>query len=379
VYDPRLDRLAEVLVRYSVAIRKDDVVRISGSTEAEPLIVRLYAAVVKAGGHPVVRMAPSECQEIFLKHASAAQLAHVSPLAKHEVKTVDASIGIWGDRNTKALSNVDPARQAAASRARKPLLDLFFKRAAKPRTDPAKLRWTGTQFPTHSAAQDAEMSRAEYADFVFRAGLLHRADPVAQWKKVSRRQQKVCDVLNKATEVRFVTPRGTDVTFGVAGRRWMNCDGHENFPDGEVFTGPVETATEGVIVYDFPACHGGREVPDIRLTFKAGKVVDASASRNEDFLVTMLDQDPGARVVGELAVGCNYAIKRYTKNTLFDEKIGGTFHVAVGAAYPETGGRNKSGLHWDMVCDLRRGGRMIVDGQELSRNGRFLRPGWPGR
>jgi aminopeptidase len=221
------------------------------------------------------------------------------------------------------------------------------------------------------------MSLSQYEDFVFRAGLLHLPNPAAEWRRISERQQRICDHLNKVSEVRFRTPAGTDLRVGVKGRRWINCDGHENFPDGEVFTGPIEDATEGVVVYSFPAVHHGREVHDIRLRFKAGRVVDASASKGEDFLIKMLDQDPGARVLGEIAIGTNYSIQEYTRNTLFDEKIGGTFHAAVGAAYPESGGKNESGLHWDMVCDLRNGGTIEADGKVISRNGRFTQASWP--
>jgi aminopeptidase len=185
------------------------------------------------------------------------------------------------------------------------------------------------------------------------------------------------DYLNGKKEIRFVTPQGTDLRLAVEGRRWINCDGHENFPDGEVFTGPIEDAVEGTVCYSFPAVHGGREVDGIRFTFRAGRVVDVSASKGEEFLVAMLDQDPGARVLGEIAIGTNYSIERYTKNTLFDEKIGGTFHAAVGSSYPETGGKNDSALHWDMVCDLRRGGQIFVDGRLISENGRFVDSSWP--
>jgi len=377
MHDPRLDRLAKVLVNYSVAVRRDDLVRISAPALAEPLVVAVYREVLAAGGHPVIRMSPDACQEVFLKYASERQLKYVSRLARQEVSTIDAHIGIWADENTKALTNVDPKRQATVSRARKPIMDIFLRRAAL--RGPKKLRWTGTQFPNHAAAQDAEMSLTEYEDFVFGAGKLDARDPAAEWKKLGVAQERLCDLLNRAREVRFVTPQGTDLRLGVKGRRWINCDGHANFPDGEVFTGPVEDATEGVVCYSFPAVYGGREVHDIRLRFRAGRVVEASAGKGEDFLIRMLDQDKGARVLGELALGCNYDITRYTRNTLFDEKIGGTFHCALGAAYPETGGRNQSGLHWDMVCDLRKGGRVEVDGKLISRNGRFLDPRLPRR
>jgi aminopeptidase len=373
--DPRLDKLANVLVTYSVAVRRGDVVRIAGDVTALPLIRAVYREVLQAGGHPLLRLYDDECTDLFYAHAGPKQLAHTSPLALHEVQTIDCSIGIWAELNTKAQSRVDPARQAAASQARRPILDLFLKRAG--RKGKGRLRWTGTQFPCHASAQDAEMSLAEYEAFVFSAGLLHHRDPAAEWRRISTRQKRLCDHLNRVREMRFRTPAGTDLRLGVRGRHWINCDGHENFPDGEVFTAPIEDSTEGVVCYSFPAVHGGREVHDIRLRFKAGKVVDASASKGQEFLVQMLDQDPGARILGELALGTNYAIRDYTKNTLFDEKIGGTFHAALGAAYPESGGRNQSGLHWDMVCDLRQGGVVEADGKVISRNGRFTRADWP--
>ena len=221
------------------------------------------------------------------------------------------------------------------------------------------------------------MSLKDYEDFVFKAGLLHLDDPVAAWKELSIRQQRLTDYLNGKSEIRFVTPQGTDLTLAVEGRLWINCDGRENFPDGEVFTGPIETATQGIVNYSFPAVHGGREVDGIRLEFKDGKVVDASATRGEEFLMSMLDQDAGGRILGEIAIGTNYHITKYTKNVLFDEKIGGTFHAAVGASYPESGGKNESGLHWDMVCDLRQGGQIFVDGELISENGLFLDETWP--
>ena len=222
-----------------------------------------------------------------------------------------------------------------------------------------------------------QMSLANYEHFVFQAGLLHLDDPAAAWGEISRRQQRMTDYLNGIREIHFTTPQGTDLTLAVAGRRWINCDGHENFPDGEVFTGPIEDATQGVVCYSFPAVHGGREVDGIRLTFRNGRVVDASATKGEEFLLAMLDQDNGSRILGEIALGTNYSIQQYTKNTLFDEKIGGTFHAALGTAYPETGGTNESALHWDMVCDLRQGGQVWADGTLINENGQFVDPHWP--
>jgi aminopeptidase len=370
--DIRLAKLAEVLVNYSVGVKKGHLTRIYGPASSMPLIVEVHRQVVLAGGHPYVRVSPDELTEIFLKNATDEQLQFVNPIAKFEIETVDCSIGIWADENTKALSNCDPKRIAMSSSARKPIFDIFMRRSAE-----AKLHWTGTQFPCQASAQDAEMSLSEYEDFVFGAGHLDKPDPVGEWKKISIRQQKLTDFMNGKSDYHVVSKNGTDVRMSVAGKRWINCDGHENFPDGEVFTGPVIDSANGVVCFSFPAVHDGREVQDVKLTFKDGKVVDASASKGEEYLISMLDMDAGSRFLGECAIGTNYSITRYTKNTLFDEKIGGTVHFALGAGYPETGNDNKSGLHWDMVVDMRPGGYVEIDGQKVSENGRFVKEGFP--
>ncbi|MDG2381037.1 MAG: aminopeptidase [Pirellulaceae bacterium] len=370
--DPRIDNLADVLVGYSTEVKKGDLVLISGPPLTSPLVSAIYRQVVSVGGHPVISMQPEECKEILLTEGSEQQLTFEDPVAQFQIENIDVLIAIWGQTNSKALTEVSPERQAKVSQARKRYLDTYLKRAAD-----GQLRWVGTQFPCNSSAQDAEMSLASYENFVFHAGLLDRDRPAEAWRAISEQQQHLVEFLNGKKELRFVTPQGTDLKLDVSGRRWLNCDGHENFPDGEVFTGPVEDATEGVVRYSFPAVHGGREVNDICFTFKHGKVVEATASKGEEFLHAMLDQDAGARVLGEIAIGTNYSITEYTKNTLFDEKIGGTFHAAVGSSYPESGGKNQSGLHWDMVCDLRQGGKIFVDGELISENGKFLNPAFP--
>ncbi len=370
--DPRLDKLADLLVNYSTAVKKGDLCRITGNVVGLPLIEALNEKVLLAGGHPLVFLTSEALGEARFRLASDEQLAFVSPLCAFMVEKIDVSLGLWAEENTKSATNVDPRKQTLSSQAHKPFLKRFLERAAK-----GELRWCGTQFPTQANAQDAEMSLHEYEEFVFRGGLLHLPDPVGAWKKISERQQRLADHLNKVREIHVVA-KDTDLRLGVEGRRWINCDGHENFPDGEVFTGPIEDAVNGTIHYSFPAVHHGRECHDIVLTFKHGKVVDARASKGQDFLLAMLDQDAGARTLGEFAIGTNFGIQQYTKNTLFDEKIGGTCHAAVGAAYPETGGKNDSGLHWDMVCDLRQAGcRIEADGQTILEAGRFMRPEWP--
>lgn len=371
--DPRLTKLAEVLVNYSVGVKPGQVVRLSGPELSVPLVTELYRATLKAGGNPIARVSVDELADIMMREASEAQLSFLYPLALKEVETIDATISVWAESNTKSMTNVDPKRLALASKARKPVSEVFMNRAAD-----GSLKWCGTQFPTNASAQDAEMSLEEYENFVFKAGLLHLPDPVAAWKQVAERQQRLTDYLNNGRkEYRVTAANGTDVRMSVAGMTWINCCGKENFPDGEVFTGPVLDSVNGVVQFSFPAVHMGREVEDARLTFRDGKVVDASASKGEDFLVKMLDMDAGSRLLGECAIGTNYSITRYTKNTLFDEKIGGTVHFAVGAGYPETGNKNVSGLHWDMVVDLRRGGKIEVDGKVISENGKFAMADWP--
>jgi len=364
--DERYAKLADVLVNYSVEVQKGDLVEIGGAPLAEPLITEVYRAALKAGGHPFMRLHIPAAIEIFYREAKQHQLKFVSPIAEFENENVDKVVSIWADENTKALTSVDPKRQAVRSSATQRLFLRFMEREAE-----GELKWVGTQFPCNASAQDAEMSLDEYEDFVLEACLVHLKDPIAAWKKVHNKQEKICKVLNKRKKIRVVT-EGTDLTFLCQGRKWINCDGKANMPDGEIFTGPIEDSVEGTIAFSFPACYMGREVHGVRLTFKKGKVVKAHADKGKDFLLAMLDSDEGARRVGEFAIGTNYSVQRFTKNTLFDEKIGGTIHMAVGASIPESLGKNQSGVHWDMVTDMRDGGVIYADGKVIYRDGKFV-------
>jgi len=385
--DQRLDKLARVLVEYSCNVKPGQIVRINGDPIGMPLMEAVYERCLLAGAHPFIKVSPEAINEFFLEHATEEQLKFVSPLAQFEVEKIDVSIGLWAETNTKGLSRIDAKRQGMSSAARKPIFKVFMDRAAKKDGEPGKLYWCGTLYPTLASAQDAEMSLAQYESFVFGAGHLDKDDPVAEWQKIHASQDKLRAFLQGKKKLHFQTANGTDLHVNVEGSTWINCAGHENFPDGEVFTGPNLNAPDGgvngIIRYSFPAVHNGREVHDIEFTFERGRVVKAKASKGEDFLLQMLDQDEGARNLGEIAIGTNYNITEYSKNTLFDEKIGGTFHAAVGAGYPESGNTNESGLHWDMVCDLRKhngkgGGTITVDGEVISRDGKFVFPGWPG-
>jgi len=364
----RLRRLAEVLVTYSGGVRAGDLVVLQGPMHVEPLLEQLYAAVLQAGGQPTVRCAP-ELEDLLFAEGSDAQIEWQTPGEQQDIEQTGVWIVIDAPSNTKALTSVEPEREARVQRARLPLRERYLERALA-----GELRWVLTAYPTNAAAQDAEMSLAQYKELVYAAAFLDDGDPVARWRAFAGELERVAELLNTKQELRFVA-EGTDLTFAVGGdRTWLPSDGHENFPDGEVFTAPLDDSAEGEITFTFPAVFSGRQVDDVRLRFHEGQVVDASASRGEEFLREMVALDDGARRVGELAFGLNDAVRVFTRNILFDEKIGGTMHLALGSAYPECGGTNRSALHWDMICDLRSGGEVYADGELVYRDGRFLSP-----
>lgn len=364
--DKRLEKLATILVRYSLNLKKNDLFVISGSHLAAPLIKEVYHQAIKIGAHPFTHIGIDGLAEIFYNCSSEQQLKYVSPLSKFEIEHIDASLSIISPENTRNMTNIDPKKQAISSVAHQQIHRIFLERAAK-----KDLRWCITQYPTQASAQDAEMSLADYEDFIFSAAHVDAKNPIKYWRTVNKEQETIRKRLSTKKTL-HVLAKDTDLRVSVTGRKWINCSGTENFPDGEVFTGPIENSAEGYISYSFPGSHGGREVNDIQLSFKKGAVVKATASKGEKFLRSMIAMDPGAQRLGEFAFGTNYGVKMYTKNTLFDEKIGGTIHLALGSGYPETGSKNKSSLHWDMVCDLRKNGELYADNELIYKNGRFL-------
>ncbi len=363
--DPRVVKLARVLVHYSLHLRRNELVRIAGPALATPLIQAAYAEALAAGANPYVKASIDSIDELYYRGASDDQLRYLNPLDELEVDRLDATIGIWAHWNTRNLTGANPRKLSLRREATAPLQKRFMERAARD-----ELRWVGTQYPTNAEAQDADMSLADYEEFVYGAGMLDREDPVAAWQAVRREQDRIVSFLDTKDALEIRGP-DIDLRLSVQGRTWINAAGEKNFPDGEVFTGPVEDSVNGRVRFSFPAIYSGREVEGVELTFEDGRVSSARAGKGEEFLHAMLDIDAGARFLGEFAFGTNYQIQRFTRNILFDEKIGGTLHMALGAGYPETGSKNESGLHWDMICDLRNGTEVFADGDVVYKGGKF--------
>jgi aminopeptidase len=354
-----IDRWADLLVDYCLRVVPGETILIGSEVEARPLVEACYRSVVLRGGLPLVRLELPGLAEFFLERASEAQLAHLPSAALFEAETADARIRIAAETDTRSMSKVDPARQAIVDRARGPV-----------RKAGSRKRWVVTQYPTAAYASDAGMTLDEYEFYVASAMFLDRGDPVAAWQALGQRQAGLIDVMSRVRTIR-IEADGTDLTLSVAGRTWVNSDGRRNMPSGEIFTGPIEQSACGRLLTSFPVCRGGREVNGIALEFDAGRVVAARAETGEDYLLSMLDLDAGARRLGELGLGLNAGINRFTGSILYDEKIGGTVHLALGQSYPETGGTNESALHWDLIVDLRTNGRIIADGEVVMENGEW--------
>jgi aminopeptidase len=364
--DPRITNLARILVGYSTGVKEGDTVTIDGESPAEPLLAAIYEEVLKAGGFPILHMSLSGQDATYYKLASDDQLEWISPVSRWSVEEADVRISVGASTNLRALSGVAPERQQRRSQATGDLMARAMERSAD-----GSFRWVYTLFPTGAYAAEAEMSLIDYEDFFFGACLADGGDPLSNWATASAETQRLAEWIDGREEV-HVTGPGTDIKLGVAGRRFIPSLGKHNMPDGEFFTGPIEDSVEGEVTFHMPAVISGREVSGVRLRFEGGRVTDASAERGQEYLVKLLDTDRGARSLGELGIGTNYGIDRGTREVLLDEKIGGTVHMAVGRSYPESGGVNESAVHVDLVCDLRRGGKITVDGEDLQVDGKFV-------
>lgn len=363
--DVRVSRLAELITEYSVSVKPGDEVLVRAGVEALPLVRELVRLIVSRGGYPHLMLGDSMIEEIFYRYAGDQVLRHLSPIERFIQERIDVSISIISHDHTKPLVGVDPERIRVRRAARAELTEIFMRRQAS-----GELRWNVSIYPTNALAQEAGMGPMEYEDFVFSACMVDRDDPIGEWRRKAEEQERIVGLLSKLDELRVVS-EGTDLLIKVGGRRWINDDGRHNMPAGEVFTAPVEDSVEGRVSFSFPAVWGGFEVEGVRLEFRRGVVVNASAEKGADKLKKILETDDGSRRLGEVAFGLNYNITRPTKQILLDEKIGGTMHLALGAAYPETGGENKSSIHWDLILDLRQG-RVYGDGDLIYENGRFI-------
>ncbi|MBA7569831.1 aminopeptidase [Candidatus Atribacteria bacterium 1244-E10-H5-B2] len=364
--DNRIKKHAEVLLKYSLDLKREEKIVIMGDVVTLPLIKESYRLAVELGALPQVVINSEELKEILLKGGSEEQIKYVPANQIKLVKTVDVVLSFFGGTNTRMLSNVNPEKLKLSAQGSSEITRIFFKRVAK-----KELRWCGTMFPNQASAQEANMSVSEYEDFVYGAGYIDSKDPIAEWKEIEKKQEGICKILNGKKYLRIVS-KDTDLKMSIEGRKWVNCCGRVNFPDGEVFTGPVEDSVEGHIRFSFPGIYSGREIEDIQLTFERGKVVKATAAKGQELLEQLFETDKGAKYVGEIAAGTNYNIEKFTKHMLFDEKIGGTVHLAIGRSIPESLGKNQSAIHWDMLCDMKKGGEIYADGELVYKDGKFL-------
>ncbi|GAB4398933.1 MAG: aminopeptidase [Anaerolineales bacterium] len=363
--DPRLTRLAQTLVNYCVAVQPNEWVLLRADVAAMPLVNETLQHILLAGGLPTVQLSHESLEETLLRTATENQLQWVDPIETTLFNEVDCLISIRASENTRALTGIAPSQQRTHQKARAPLMQTYMRRSAE-----GKLRWVSTQFPTAAYAQDADLSLRDYEDFVYRATFCDQPDPVAAWQQVHNEQQRLVEWLRGKKSVKVRGPH-VNLSLSIEGRTFINSDGRHNMPSGEIFTGPVETSANGWVRFTYPAVRGGREVEGVELFFENGRVINAKAEKNQDYLLSQLDSDPGARYLGEFAIGTNYGIDRFTKSILFDEKIGGTFHMAVGAGYPETGSVNQSSVHWDFICDMRHDSEITIDGELFYKNGQF--------
>ncbi|HEX4206060.1 MAG TPA: aminopeptidase [Ktedonobacteraceae bacterium] len=364
--DIRLQRMAHVLVNYSLGVKKGDRMAIMAGPAAAPLIREAYREALRAGAYPETFISMPGTGEILLKEGNDDQLRHIASSQRLVIEEYETMLQIFSNENTKGLSGVNPERMALSQQSQQELLKTYMQRSAS-----GALRWSIAMFPTNAYAQDANMSLSDFEEFVYRACFLNEEDPIAHWQEIFQQQEHLIQWLKGKKTVHVIGP-DTDLTLSIEGRPFINDDGKKNFPGGEFFTSPVETSANGYIRYSFPASFGGRSVEDVRLRFENGTVVEARAAQGQDYLDKMLSMDEGAKRLGEFAFGNNPNVDRCTKNVLFDEKMGGTIHLALGAGFSEAGGSNQSALHWDMVCDLRQSSEVRVDGELFRKDGKFV-------
>lgn len=364
--DSRIQKFAKILVERSARVVPGDRILIEATTAAEPLVRELYVQMLDKGAHPIPLVQFPDTDDLLMLAGNDQQLDFVPPFQRLAYEQFEGRIRVHSTANTRSQSNLDPSRAQRRGRSTGTITETQMRRGAE-----GAFKWVTTLYPTSAYAQDAGMSLKEYEDFVFGAVHAHEADPVAYWASTEAAQQKAIDWLKGKSQV-VVRGPNVDLTLSVKGRRFMNSTGLYNMPDGEIYTGPIEESVNGWVKFTYPAIYGGVAVEGAELTFSNGRVEKARADKNQDYLMKMLESDAGARYLGEFAIGTNFDINRFTGHILFDEKIGGSFHMALGAGYPETGSKNHSAIHWDMICDLRTDSEILVDGELFYKNGQFV-------
>ncbi|MCJ7733732.1 MAG: aminopeptidase [Anaerolineales bacterium] len=364
--DLRIKKLAEILVNHSARIVTGDRVAIEATTAAEPLVRALYEEILTQGGFPYPLLKFPEQNKTLLSFGNAEQVGHVDQLRHQAYQEFESRIRIYSFENPQQLTGFPVEKQALFQKSQSPILATQLERGARD-----EFKWVTTLYPTPAYAKQANMSLEDYQDFVFSACLADQDDPIKKWQAVKKNQQTALSLFQGHDQIQLKGPH-IDLSLSVKDRTFINCYGTNNMPDGEIFTGPVENSLNGWVRYSYPAVYAGVMVKGVELVFEEGKVIQASAEDQEEYLLKMLDSDPGARYVGEFAVGTNMGIQQFTGNILFDEKIGGTIHIALGSGYPETGSTNQSAIHWDMVCDMRTDSTITVDGDLVYKDGQFI-------
>lgn len=363
--DARIAKLADVLVTFSTRVKQGDWVHISAGRQAVPLAKEVMARVLKAGGRPSINLECDELSEVYQKHANGDQLAWISPVDTLIIEQCDVWIILEAPENTRVMNAIPPEKQQARNKAYSGWVETYMNRSAS-----GDLRWVMTNYPCLALAQDAEMSLSDFQDFVFQATFCDQDDPIGRWEELRENQERLIEWLAGKKQVE-IKGANADLTFSIDGREFINSYGDQNMPSGEVFTSPVEDSVQGWVRFSYPAVYLGREVEGVRLEFERGRVTQATAEKNEAFLISMLDTDDGSRVLGEFGIGTNYGINRFTKDILYDEKIGGSFHLALGGGFPEAGAANQSSIHWDLITDARQDTEIKVDGDLFYKNGKF--------
>lgn len=352
-------KFADLLAGYCLDVQPDQQVLVRSTTLAAPLLLELQRAILERDAWCFLRVELPGEAAAFYRHARDHQLDNYPPLAFEEAKRIQATVGIQAPDDTRALASIDPELMTRAARGRRDVREQMLKK-----------RWCSTLWPTPANAALAGMELREFAKFVAGALFLDRPDPVGGWTELRQFQAALIERLSRTRTIR-IEADGTDITLDVSKRVWVNSDGKRNMPSGEVFTGPHERSANGRIRFTIPSSPSGVDVRDVELEFRDGAVVKATASHGDEYLQRALSTDDGARYLGELGIGTNYGITQPIGAILFDEKLGGTVHLALGRSYPETKGTNISALHWDLICDLRPGGRILADGVPIQENGHF--------